>query len=212
MSERLPVQYDRTAGTIAFQSGTYKGKSLVIWDAVTDCDGEDCPAFRRCPFEIKHHPPDEIVKCSVQLKYVKSLAQLMLRKYVDKLTERQLWDFGMHVMPLASHLVKLKLIESSLGLNGIFQPSKRGLQTHPVYREIRETIKAINFACQSARIDPGALECKKVGVQRMGIDEENEIFDVDTDYYERMSRTPEEHKRLESPAIKEEDEDIYSEE
>lgn len=199
MSEKLPVRYDITAGTLSFLSGTYRGKSLMLWDAVNDCNGSECPVYNRCPFDRKDL--DREIRCAIQLKYVKTLTNMVLKNHIDNMDDSQLWCFGMQVLPLASHLVKLKLIENSLGLAGIFNYTKKGvIVTHPVYREIRETIKALNQACQNAAIDPRTLNAKKLKPSDLTEEQINDIYEVESDYYDRMMKTEQDYKKLEGNA------------
>jgi len=199
MAEKLPQRYEMVAGTLSFQSGTYKGKSLMIWDAVGDCEGEFCPVYNRCPFERK--TSETAVRCAVQLKYVKSLTSLVLKRHGEKMTQDQIYYFGMQIVPLASQLVKFKLIEASLGIGGMFQTNNKGAMfTHPVYKEIRQTIESLNKACSHAAIDPRSLNVKRIKPGEMTADDINDIYDIDTDYYERMSQTEKEYKKAEGNA------------
>ena len=199
MSEQLPQRYDIAAGTLSFLKGTYKGKSLVIWDAVSDCEGRFCPVFRKCPFEKKNE--EGTFRCIVQLKYIKTMTRLVLKKHAEKMTEDQIYYFGTQVLPLASQLVKFKLVESSLGLSGMFvNPEKGNMYTHPVYKEIRQTIQALNQSCAFAAIDPRSLNVKRLKPGDLSPEDINDVYDIETDYYEKMSRSELEYKKAEGNA------------
>jgi hypothetical protein len=168
----LPVTYEVKAGKLNFFAGTYKGKALFSWDIVASCTGDKCPAYLRCPFDDKDGKKD---RCVVQLKYVKAAGMMMFKNYAKVLSSFQLYAFGLHVMPLIAALIKLKLIEIGLGVEDIVQVGKTKY-IHPVFREIRETIRAIYSTCREVGIDPktliGALNKPK-----------NDIFELDQSDY-----------------------------
>lgn len=107
---------------------------LKAWDSVTDCNGEECPLHGKC-----NHL--KAGKCSVQLAYINNLCDnvLVTYKHMDKVA---LFKFGMHLLPLYSYLCKMKIVEA--GIRDMVNITPKGMvQIHPIYKEIRETLKTI---------------------------------------------------------------------
>lgn len=119
-----------------------KDIKFFAWDCVRECNGgndvgEDvrCAASHLCSY-IKRG------KCAVQLKYLESLYHSILSTYTY-LDEPMLFKIGMQIVPLYAHLVKLQLVELGLPSPSVVN-TKGGADIHPVYKEIRETLKTIH--------------------------------------------------------------------
>lgn len=111
-------------------------KEIVIWDQVSNCQGEDCPVYEECHF-IKSG------KCSLESEYLEALCKMIYRlENQEKFSEVTIFAAGLHIVPLYRHLFKFKLIEIGLGGN-ITVGTGAKLKMHPVYKEIRETVKTI---------------------------------------------------------------------
>ena len=110
------------------------GKSLKGWDSVSDCTGEDCGLKNKCKYIHKG-------KCSVQMAYMKNFCDTIFTAY-KYMNEYALFKVGMHLMPLYSHLCKLKMVEASIS-DPVNMTAKGLVQIHPIYKEIRETLKSI---------------------------------------------------------------------
>jgi hypothetical protein len=108
--------------------------TLKAWDSVSVCTDKECPLHNKCNY-LKRG------KCGVQVDYLRTFSDTMLSMY-KYLDEGSLFKIGMHLMPLYSYLCKLKIVEASL--NGVINTTSKGIiQIHPIYKEIRETLKAI---------------------------------------------------------------------
>ena len=115
-----------------------KGSDIWVyaWDAVQDCRGEACPAANLCTYEWKG-------RCSVEMSYIRAITDVVYANYSDELTEPLLWRIGTHLVPLYKMLCKLKIEE--LGTRGVTRVDDKGrVMVNPVFKEIRETLKAIN--------------------------------------------------------------------
>ena len=61
----------------------------------------------------------------------------------SQLTEPVLFKIGMHLVPQYKMLLKMKLAE--MGIEGVIGVDLNGKPyIHPIYKEIRETIKCVN--------------------------------------------------------------------
>ncbi len=123
-----------------------KDVKMFAWDSIRECNGDAsaegfdsdtiCPAHNLCSY-VKRG------KCAVQVKYLESLYSSILSSY-SYLDEAMLWKIGMQIVPLYLQLVKLQIIELSLG-SPVYNSEKGTVLVHPVYREIRETLKVIHL-------------------------------------------------------------------
>ena len=125
----------QNVGELTLDKGTVrKDVSLFAWDGVSDCDPLRCVVVDKCVYS-------KTGKCSVQMQYLEALygAILDTYRYLDK---TMLFKIGMQIVPLYISLVKMQMVEMSLE-SPFYETEKGGIQTHPVYREIRDTLKTI---------------------------------------------------------------------
>ena len=119
----------------------YKGKLdedtlFYAWDAVNQCNAEECPIFEDCKFEKKG-------RCVVQANFLRSLSVMLYRNLYDNITELKLYRFGMSLMPLYKHLSKL-YIEEHATRRVVYSDDKGVRRAEPIYKEIRDTLWAID--------------------------------------------------------------------
>ncbi len=143
MEERMKVTQD--IGIDIYKGEIRKGVKFFAWDAVQDCSKNNCPAFKKCEFLKKG-------KCAVQVKYLKTLTETIQRNY-KYLDEMQLFKVGMQIIPLYSHLLRLKLVEMGIE-EVIYMNNKGGKFVHPVYKEIRQTLLTITMMWKDLEITP----------------------------------------------------------
>jgi hypothetical protein len=79
----------------------------------------------------------------VQVKYLESLYTSVLGTY-HYLDEAMLFKIGMQIIPLYVQLVKLQIVELSL-TSPTYVSYKGTVMVHPIYKEIRETLKTIHI-------------------------------------------------------------------
>jgi len=128
---------------------------LYTWDATPNCTAtiervrqhelhlanpdeyEDvflCPTRDICNYK-------KIGKCSTQLSYIKAVVKFLVTNYWETITETQMFQFGMHILPLYRMLCKFKIEELSLE-SSLFRTS-HGIRANPLYKEIRDTMSLI---------------------------------------------------------------------
>jgi|GEM_PF-7071052 hypothetical protein len=119
----------------------HKGKAkdsdvnLVTWDAVPNCDPEECPIADNCPY-------NKSGKCTLRQNYQKHVVDTVLKSF-DSVSEEQMLKIGMHLIPLYSQLIEMKIV----ALDAPKMVVNRGsLAPHPVFKEIRLIIREIS-AC-----------------------------------------------------------------
>jgi hypothetical protein len=119
------------------QKGTVReDKQLFAWDCVQSCNFEACPIGNTCIYKTL-----EGEKCSLQLTYLQTLTDMVFSTY-RYLDEAALYKIGMHIIPLYSMLCRQKIVEKSV-INLAYEDSKGVTRIHPIYKEIRETMKVI---------------------------------------------------------------------
>lgn len=128
-------------------------KEIFSWDAVPNCLEMDCPAYDVCTF-----PNHSDQKCGAIMQYAKGVQDLMFKNFVEVMDEPSLFRIGMHLSPLYIMLAKFKITE--LGVRFVMEtnPKTGSRNVHPIYREIRETIKMIEATWKSIGIDPKGIE------------------------------------------------------
>lgn len=110
--------------------------SMMAWDSVPNCNTQHCPVVTRC----KHS--NEGKKCSVQGKYVEHFFTSVFATFGDKTDDLVKFKIGVQIVPLYCNLMRMYITEMSL--NDPFYITEKGtIITHPVYREIRETLRTL---------------------------------------------------------------------
>jgi hypothetical protein len=108
---------------------------MFAWDGIKECN-PNCPMIDECTYLHKG-------KCAVQIQYVQTLYNSILTTY-SYLDEAMLFKIGMELIPLYVHLVKLQIVE--LSLDTPMESTEKGMPfVHPIYKEIRETLKTIQM-------------------------------------------------------------------
>jgi len=113
----------------------YKGKlgdvQLIMWDALPECN-EECSIYEECPYEKNRN------KCEMRRRYLESVME-SLEAGVKKKDEISSITVGLMVAPLFQSLISFKIFAHGLD-HSIMLKNK----VHPIYREIRQTIKEIS--------------------------------------------------------------------
>jgi hypothetical protein len=125
----------KNVGDLALSKGEIRdGVSLHAWDSVQECNPDTCPVIDKCNYL-------HVGKCKVQLKYLETLYTAIDKSY-KYLDEAMLFKVGMQIVPLYTQLMKLQIVELALP-NPMIYSAKGQLMVHPVYKEIRDTLKTI---------------------------------------------------------------------
>jgi hypothetical protein len=111
---------------------------VIVWDNLMDCDSE-CVCVAECEqFGLNS-------KCAKQADYLSHVLNSAAKTYGSYMNEKMMVQIGLHIMPLYGHLFKLKLVESTLSINRMITINKKGTyRTHPVYKEIRDTLNTLD--------------------------------------------------------------------
>ena len=129
----------RNTGNKQLHKGEVReGVHLVSWDCIQECDPAECPIGMRCLYAHKASGK----QCLLQIEYINELTTTILDQY-PHLAQDDMYRFGMHLVPLYSNLCRMKILEWSLPSVTCID-SKGNIKIHPVYNEIRTTIKTIS--------------------------------------------------------------------
>jgi len=128
-----------------------EGLNLVSWDAIQKCNKEICPIGDECLVApvLANRP------CAVQTQYLQSFIDTVFLTYRG-LDESDAYKVGMHLVPMYSSLCRLKILEKSLENVGYFD--RHGNPAiHPIYKEIRDTMKTISLLWKDIGIKGGPV-------------------------------------------------------
>lgn len=160
------------------------GHTFFMWDAVQDCVEHECPVYDECKYEKRD-------KCAVQVKYVSSICHVIINTY-KYLDDVQLTKIGVQLVPLYSHLCRLKIIEKSITLGNIVGSTAKGIQfIHPVFKEIRQTMLMINQMWRDLLIRPINLmtpDPSDPSAPLSNPDNDPRLIDGDRTYYKKLTR------------------------
>ena len=108
---------------------------LMAWDCITECE-ESCPIHSKCTYKKTPH-----TKCALQITYLENLTTTIFNTY-RYCSEEVMFKIGMQIVPLYSMLCRQKIVEKSV-MNLAYEDAKGVTRIHPIYKEIRETLKTI---------------------------------------------------------------------
>lgn len=124
-------------GTVNIVKGQTKGGlPVVMWDICPICDPDTCPIQEVCPYT-------QTGKCTVRMKYLGHVYET-LHGQVTTDDPMALFTIGFHMVPLYNQLVQFKMHE--YGANVVCHTNNGKSYINPIFKEIRETIKAISSA------------------------------------------------------------------
>lgn len=132
-------------GTLQIRKGVdEEGYATYTWDVSSPCTHEDCPAYSKCHYEPRVGEDGE---CKVLKSYLRSAA-VVLYESNKEMTAAQRYQIGMHILPMYRILCRMKIEE--IGVERVSYRDDKGIfRVNPLYKEIRETIKAIDAIWKS---------------------------------------------------------------
>lgn len=128
---------------------------IVEFYAINECLQQRCPIFLHC----NHLKREQ--RCQIQIKYLNGINEMIVSQVnVHELTAIQRMKIGFHLQPLYRALCRLKMEE--LSLRRPTQITKSGSRVvHSVYKEIRETIKALTMVLRDLGLDDKKMKTKE---------------------------------------------------
>jgi hypothetical protein len=113
---------------------------------VREVCSDSCPAFEVCTSRT----PDR--DCPIVVSYLDNVFRMVRNRFVSG-SKEDISRVGLHLIPLYKTLIKLKILESVVGSPIVC--GKEKVSIHPVYKEIRETIRAIEQVWRMISSDSG---------------------------------------------------------
>jgi hypothetical protein len=160
------------------------GYDVSSWTPVRKCSGPNCKAFEICAYE-----KSPTAKCGVENKFIQAMYK-SLTPVIDNSDQYTVQQIGFMVLPLYLQLMRFYIIES--GIEDMFVEDLRAgkFYEHPVYKSIRETIKAINDAVNKTDLrnifkSAGLLDVQGIFKSVMS---QGDAVHGDPDYYAEMSQ------------------------
>jgi len=141
---------------------------LTEFYAINECTLDQCPIHLHCRHKKVRR------QCQIQVKYLRAMSDIILgNATLESFSPVQLMKIGFHLQPLYRALCRLKMEE--LSLRRPTQLTNTGTRAmHPVYREIRETIKVITTVLKDLGIDDKKVKKEEEGYYEGLFSEEEE--------------------------------------
>jgi hypothetical protein len=116
-----------------------------MFDAVQDCRNTNCPIVLSCPYAKSG-------KCSVETKYLKAIFESITEEMVKQMTQPLLNKVTLHLIPLFHQLIRFQITAYSVA-EPVYETRLGVVKVHPIFKEIRECIKAIENTQKSMGLD-----------------------------------------------------------
>jgi len=153
------------SNAITFSKKAMNNLKMTMFEAIPTCN-EGCPLYSECNYI------NENETCILQKRYISTIIDT-LDKTVRKRDDVAALKMGFMILPVFQQLISFKMTAYSLGNNVMF-----GNKIHPVYKEIRETIKLANYL-----LDSVTVLCSD--------DREMGFLDGDSSYYDALLKNGE---------------------
>lgn len=120
---------------------------VILFTAVRPCSMERCPIFDLCPYTKAPN-----VKCKVEITYLDALFKSLLNISQGEVSQEMMNKYTLHILPLHQMLIKFKIYAYSI--EETFYTTRTGnIVVHPVFKEIRNTIRQIESSLSNMGID-----------------------------------------------------------
>ena len=138
---------EKIGGVVIHKGKTSKEETpIVLWDAVPQCDPETCIIEDMCPYQ-------KIGKCTLRGNYQKHIVDTVLGCF-DEVTPDQMLKIGMHLIPLYSQLILMKMQALKAPAMVIARGS---LVPNPIFKEIRNIIREVSFVLRDLGVSADPL-------------------------------------------------------
>jgi len=128
---------------------------MYSWDAIQECMDEDCPADKYCDYQ-------RTGKCTAMQKFLKACSSSLMFRSDTELDQDAVFRIGTELVPLYGQLMRFWIEE--LGVRSDVVYASRGKKNvHPIFKEIRETIKLIGITRQKIGVSGGDSDALKPG-------------------------------------------------
>ena len=168
-------------GTVSDEDGENE-LLYYSWDFVHDCLQAECPGFDSCTYTCKKSKTT--AKCPVAIQYLKAITTVIHLELRSKMNQIQLMKVGLHLMPL--YAIMSRLLIEEMGVKQVStQNVARTVRVHPVFKEIRDTMSAIDKAWASIGLNTPGVGSGGFGSTKSGR-EDGHNPNGQTSYYDKM--------------------------
>lgn len=137
---------------------------FIAIDAVQNCIGDRCRVYRDCPYGAAL--PE---KCTIEQKYMEAVIG-SIKEIIGKAMDQAICNkISLHLLPLFQQLVRFQLFAYSVS-DVVYTTQAGVIKPHPIFKEIRDTIKSIEMTQRSLGIDGeylAALDITRSGLKRV---------------------------------------------
>jgi len=169
---------DNKVGQLVPAKGLVDGLKVTSLDAIQECPKEECVAFHACNY-IKQGP------CKVRKYFILAVHSAYLNTLKEP-NEVDLMRIGSLLVPLWDQLCRFKIEEMSITATMMM----KGYRIHPIFKAVRETIKAI--VQMEYQI---GIERKCIGGNVSGkFPNFDDFMHGDPDYYESLLKSDKEEE------------------
>lgn len=123
-----------------------EGHELMAWDCIQTCH-QRCPIHSICTYKNTTSS-----KCALQINYLENLTKTIFKTY-RYCNDEIMFKIGMHLVPLYSQLCRQKIVEKAVE-ELAYEDNKGVTRIHPIYKEIRETLKVITVIWKEMGFTP----------------------------------------------------------
>jgi len=151
MPDLMPTTFRKDHGKLKIRKGKFQTIDNLFntWEIIPDCNAYDpvpCVAVGMC-----HHDKSVGAKCGVQTEYMEVVTEIIVRNFKEELSEGDLYRVGMHLIPMYNVLCKLKIAMVGV-IDPVVTTARGSVAMHPIFKEFRQQIKAIEDAWRSIGI------------------------------------------------------------
>lgn len=139
----------RNIGTHELDKGNMGGLQMIMFDAVPRCE-DTCVMYETCNYKNG-------VKCKLKKTYIEKILQ-NLDSAVAVKDQTAVMQIGLMIVPLFMQLITFKIHAASL------DDIMLGTRIHPVYAEIRATIKDINLILRNMGVTQAKMKSRGSGL------------------------------------------------
>lgn len=168
-------------GTVSDEDGENK-LLLYSWDFIHDCLQDKCPGFAACTYTCRKAVA--IVKCPVSTEYLKAIITVIHQELRPQMNQVQLMKVGLHLMPMYAIMSRLLIAEMGV-VQVTTENTAKTIRVHPVFKEIRDTMSAIDKAWVSIGLNMPGVSSGGFGSAKP-VREDGHNPNGRKDYYDKM--------------------------
>lgn len=153
-NQAMPQMFSAEFNSVKLGKGRFRDwPNVTIWSPIPVCDKKNCPIAGICPYEPKTF-------CTLQRTYLLEVFKTLMETFKNVMDEELMTKVGFHLLPLYSQLIKFKMHEASL-IGTTYMTEKGDIKIHPIYKEIRMALRAIEDTWKSLDIPTSVKEARR---------------------------------------------------